>query len=268
MLQKPRDIAKPSNPSMIQKAREAAKPRNPTALDKAREVARQAAQNAQAAPHNPTMIDKAREVARLAVQNAQAASHHPSALDKAKEVAKEMAEHAAHNPAMIEKAKAVAKDLAENAQKAQAGKLGGPIQTPANPADKLGSNITPSQPPRPPHPDPTPDGRWTPRVPTPGGVVILDPSTESYPVAVQTEPTVPLQTVTSGTPLATSRPVSGAAVANSAPRAPTGQITESKCNCLVKEYVQGGGILFMDICTAEYATSVPTNEGAISGRNQ
>jgi hypothetical protein len=80
---------------------------------------------------------------------------------------------------MLDKAKEAARLSAQNAQ---AG-LGhaGPVQTPAGTGGRLGDSITPTKPPAPvPHdPDKRP-ARWSFPV---GGVVVVDPGVDGYPVS-------------------------------------------------------------------------------------
>jgi len=82
-----------------------------------------------------------------------------------------------------------------------------------------------------------------------GSGVSIDPG------VVQPGPVVANSTVTAAAPVATSRVVAATTDGATTPR-------PNPCNCLVKERLQDGSVLFMDICTKELARSTPTNETA------
>jgi hypothetical protein len=157
----------------------------PRFLDKA-----PAAQQATAAPKNP--IQKALDAAKQSAQRAAAAPKNPiqKALDAARQSAQQAAAAAPKNP--IQKALDAAKQSAQNAQaqaKAQAqaqATLGHAVQTPAGTGGRVADQI-PTVPvcckPPPPHdPDNRPGGRPGWGFPV-GGVVVVDPGVDGYPVS-------------------------------------------------------------------------------------
>jgi len=206
---------------------------------------------------NPTMVQKALDAARAQQQKAlqdAAKTSNPTMVQKALDAARAQQEKAlqdakASNPTMFQKALDAARaqqKAAEDAIRARA--KGSAIrQTPADPEHKVGSQIPTSPPPPPSHPgDNSGDKHW-PRFPGSGGVVVMGGPDVVVPDPVVVTSTVPARVA------ATSRVVAAGTDGASAPR-PTGP-----CNCLVKERLQDGSILFMDICTKESAVSAPTN---------
>jgi len=128
------------------------------------------------------------------------------------------------------------------------------LQTPADPGYKVGSQI-PVPPPPAPAPKGTPDGGRGPHFPAPGGAVVMGSGVSIDPAVVQPGPVVANSTIAASSPVATSRVVAATTDGATTPR-------PNPCNCLVKERLQDGSVLFMDICTKELARSVPTNETA------
>jgi hypothetical protein len=161
----------------------------------------------------------------------------------------------------IEAARAAAEKAAQDAAKAQA-RGSRILQTPADPAQKVGAQIpaktpgntpgnTPDNPSRPQNPHETPGGG--PKFPG-GGVVVTGPGT----IPMEPGPVVASSTTTAPPPVATSRAVGAMMDGAPAPR------LAGPCNCLVKERLQDGSALFMDVCTKELARSTPANETAMT----
>jgi hypothetical protein len=185
---------------------------------------------------NPSPIQKALDVARAQQKAAQdaAKTSNLSPIQKALDVAR------AQQKAAEEAAAKAAREAAEAKAK---------LQTPVDPGKKVGSQIPAPPPPPPSYPkDPGGHGQHF-----PGGVVVVGSGVSLDPVVVEPGPVVTNSTVTART--ATS-PVVGAVTDGATTPRP------NPCNCLVKERLADGGVLFMDICTKESARSVPTNETA------
>jgi len=191
-------------------------------------------------------------------------------LDKAKKIGEDAAKAANGNvPASsggpygqsLEKAKKIGDDAVKAAQAAaekaarEAAEAKAKLQT--TPGGKLGSQIPTPPPPPPSPPSPTPqgkpDGGYRPHFPAPGGVVVFGSGVSIDPVVVQRGPVVANSTMTART--ATSRVADAVTVGTTTPR-------PNPCNCLVKERLADGSVLFTDICTKESARSVPTTETA------
>jgi len=150
----------------------------------------------------------------------------------------------------VDKAKKIGEDAAKAARDAAEAKA--KLQTPAS----AGSQIPTPPPPPPPPPTPkgTPDGGYRPHFPAPGGVVVFGSDVSIDPVVVQPGPIVAGSTATGRT--ATTSRVAGAVTDGATTPRP------NPCNCLVKERLQDGSVLFKDICTRESARSVPANDTA------
>jgi len=132
---------------------------------------------------NPTILDKAKQIAAGARVPA---TPNPTILDKAKQVAAGAQVPATRNPTIFDKAKQVAAG-------AQVQAIPGPgVQTPAGTGGRVADQIPtvpvcckppPPPPPPPPHdPDNRPGGRPGWGFPV-GGVVVVDPGVDGYPVS-------------------------------------------------------------------------------------
>jgi hypothetical protein len=167
-------------PRFLGKAPAVPATRNPTIFDKAKQVA--AGARVPATP-NPTILDKAKQIAAGARVPA---TPNPTILDKAKQVAAGAQVPATRNPTIFDKAKQVAAG-------AQVQAIPGPgVQTPAGTGGRVADQIPtvpvcckppPPPPPPPPHdPDNRPGGRPGWGFPV-GGVVVVDPGVDGYPVS-------------------------------------------------------------------------------------
>jgi hypothetical protein len=216
-------------------------------------------------------LEKAKQIGEAAGKNATGNTSTSNggpfgqALDKAKQVGEAAGKNATGNTSTssggpfgqaVDKAKKIGEDAAKAAQAAaekaarEAADAKAKLQTPAD--GKLGSQITPTPTPTPqPTPKGTPDGGYRPHFP--GGVLVFGSGVSLDPVVVEPGPVVANSTVTAR--IATSR-VAGAVTDGATTPRP------NPCNCLVKERLQDGSVLFMDICTKESARSVPTNDTA------
>jgi hypothetical protein len=213
-------------------------------------------------------VDKAKKIgedaAKTANGSASASSGGPfgQAVDKAKKIGEDAAKTANGSASAssggpfgqaVDKAKKIGEDAAKAAQAAAEAKA--KLQSPVG---KVGSQIPAPPPPPPPPPPPTPkgtpDGGYRPHFPAPGGVVVFGSGVSIDPVVVQPGPIVAGSTATGRT--ATTSRVAGAVTDGATTPRP------NPCNCLVKERLADGSVLFVDICTKESARSVPTNETA------
>jgi len=242
-----------------------------SAIDKVTEAARQAADKAaQPKGLGQSAIDKVTEAARQAADKAaQPKGLGQSAIDKVTEAARQAADKAAQTKGLgesaIEKVREAARQAAEKAAREaaqaarEAAQAHAKLQNPLDPKNKVGSNVTPETPSKPSDPGNKSGDNHRPRFPLPGGVVVFGSNVGDYP-AVGTGPTVGNSTNPAFRPATSSRLVDAAAgaTAQERPRTPP---AEGKCDCLVKQYLQDGSVLFMDICTKESATAAPTNDG-------
>jgi hypothetical protein len=247
------------------------------ALEKAKQIGEAAGKNATGNTSTSNggpfgqALDKAKQVGEAAGKNATGNTSTSSggpfgqAVDKAKKIGEDAAKTANGNTSTssggpfgqaVDKAKKIGEDAAKAAQAAaekaarEAADAKAKLQTPAD--GKLGSQITPTPTPTPqPTPKGTPDGGYRPHFP--GGVLVFGSGVSLDPVVVEPGPVVANSTVTAR--IATSR-VAGAVTDGATTPRP------NPCNCLVKERLQDGSVLFMDICTKESARSVPTNDTA------
>jgi hypothetical protein len=105
-------------------------------------------------------------------------------------------------------------------------------------------------------PDPTP-------TPSTSGGGPSYPSGGAGPVVIFAPPSVdqaPGTVVTAAGPAATvvaTRPATAVVAANPAP------VATEPCNCLTKQYLDDGSVLFRDICTKEAAMATPAEEAQI-----